>query len=193
LDNIAQVRSDVAWVHTETGKVYLSHGDFSTGEEHLRRALELDENHVAGHRALAWLYEQQGQLEQAVHLLRSLAERVPDDLALLLNLGELCVRMAWFKEAEDAYRKAIESTPHNPGGYVALAGLHLKTGAHPAEARQLAEQAVSLDPRPSSYALLSAACQQCGDQTAALAAIDQALELEPGNPEYLALRATIRK
>ncbi|TVS12464.1 MAG: hypothetical protein EA424_22575, partial [Planctomycetaceae bacterium] len=65
LDNIDQVRSDVAWVLTESGKVYMARGDFDTGQQHLQRAIELDPNHVPGHRALAWLYEQQDRIDRA--------------------------------------------------------------------------------------------------------------------------------
>lgn len=192
LDNIDQVRGDVAWVLTESGKVYLARGDFDSGQQHLQRAIELDPNHVPGHRALAWLYEQQDRIDRAVDLLKALADRVPDDLALLLDLGELCERAGRIDEAQWAYQKALESTPHSPGAYVALANLLVRTGRHPDQARQLAERAVAIDPKGSHFALLSAACQQDGDRPAALAAIERAMALEPSNRQYRILHAAIQ-
>ena len=92
--------------------------------------------------------------------------------------------MDWFEEAEQAYRKAIELTPRQAGGYLALAGLYLDKGRKLPEARKLAEKAVELEPTAKNYFLLGAACLRSGDAAAARSAARQAAALDPFNSEY---------
>ena len=153
LDNIDQVRSDVAWALTESGKVYMARGDFDTGQQHWQRAIELDPNHVPGHRALAWLYEQQDRIDRAVDLLRALVDRVPDDLALLLDLGELCERSERFDEAE----RAVAMDPK--GSHFALLSAACQQLGDRQAALEAIEQAMALEPANSRYRTRRAAIE----------------------------------
>ena len=62
-----------------------------------------------------------------------------------------------------------------------------------AEARTLAQKAVELEPAATYYSMLALACQRAGDGAGALAAIDEAVARDPGDPEYHRLREMIEK
>jgi len=69
----------------------------------------------------------------------------------------------------------------------------LKTGEKLPQARQLAEKAVALDAIATNYFVLSWACDTNGDIANALPAIKRALELDPGNQQYLRLYKQIQQ
>ncbi len=60
------------------------------------------------------------------------------------------------------------------------------------QARQLAEKAVELEQVAANYFVLSLACYKNGDTANASSAIKRAVDLEPGNPEYLHLYELIQ-
>jgi cytochrome c-type biogenesis protein CcmH/NrfG len=115
-----------------------------------------------------------------------------DDVNLWFRLGQAHARCGELAEAEEAFRHVVQLAPQRALGYAALGGLCLDSGGRVQEATALAREAVQREPTAAHYALLSTACEQGGDAPAALAAIEAALQLEPGNPElqrrYLALR-----
>jgi Flp pilus assembly protein TadD len=65
-----------------------------------------------------------------------------------------------------------------------LAGLHLASNRKLDEAGELAAKAVELEPLAKNYFLLALIRQRVGDRLAARAAVEKAVSLEPGNPEY---------
>lgn len=191
-DNLDDVRRSVANLYSAAAQVHIGYGDVATGEEHLLRALELAPTAPQPHEVLAWLYQRQGRADEADELLAALERYAPDDLGGLMTAARLYAEMGRLGDAERVYRRMIELAPHQPGNYALLADVLLREGRRPGEARELALEAVSRDPRATYYALLSAACRQGGDNAAALAAIERALALEPDNAEYQELRAAIR-
>ena len=74
-----------------------------------------------------------------------------------------------------------------------LVELYLRSGQETLAATKLAQKTVQLEPTARNYFLLSAACRQHGDLPTSLSAIDQALELDPHNPEYQQLRQSIQE
>ena len=58
------------------------------------------------------------------------------------------------------------------------------SGRKLSEAKKLAAKAVELEPLAKNYFLLGSICRRVGDRAAARAAIEQAVALEPGNPQY---------
>ena len=192
-DDVARVREALAELYTSAGKVYLGHGEVSTAEEHLRKAAEIDPDFAECRQVLAWLYRMQGRTEEALSELRKLEETAAGDPAVCLSLGEIYSQLAEFEGAERAYQKLIEISPLQGGGYAGLARLYLQADRKIAEARALAEKAVELEPVAPYYSMLALACQRAGDGAGALAAIEEAVAREPGNPAYLRLREMIEK
>jgi Flp pilus assembly protein TadD len=89
-----------------------------------------------------------------------------------------------FDDAEKAYKKVIEVAPKRSDGYRALARLYLQLNRNLSEAKTLASKAIELEPTAMHYFILAAACDKNGDRTGAIAAIGQAIEMEPGNMQY---------
>ena len=112
----------------------------------------------------------------------------PSNPTYHLGVAGFNARMGRFAEAEEALATVIDMNPRDPRGYRALAVMYLNSNTAPREARRAAEMAARLEPIPSNFHMLSVACQRSGDAAAALAAIEQAMKLDPGNPEYRRLR-----
>ncbi len=98
-----------------------------------------------------------------------------------------------FEGGERAYQRLVEISPHWGAGYAALVNLYLQANRKIPEARALAQKAVELEPVATYYSMLALACQRAGDGAGALAAIDEAVARDPGNPEYHRLREMIEK
>ena len=84
-------------------------------------------------------------------------------------------------EAEAALVKACDRDPTDAATRASLAELYLTTNRRLAEAAALAKKAAELQPTAPHFWLLARTCRQAGDVPAALAALDRAIELDPGN------------
>jgi len=187
-----EIRNVVASTYTSAGRVYIAHGDYRSGEEHLLRAAELSPNGVECRITLAWLYEQQGRADKTLRSLAELSERAPDNVRAQLSVASAYTRFKQFDEAENAYQRAIELNPHQAGGHAALAHLYLQAGRKLPQAKILAQKAVELEPVADRYLLLSLCCQRNGDLAGASSAVDQAIALDPDNEGYQQLRRRLQ-
>jgi len=192
-DDISTVGEAVADIYAAAGKVYLAHGEVQKAEAHLLKAAGLAPNHVPSRELLAWLYERQGRTEESLKMLADLSKSGRDDLGVQMRVGSLYAQLRRFGEAETAYKRAIELTPHQAGGYATLADLYLQAGRKLPEAKLLALKAVDLEPLAQYFAILSLACQRNGDPAGALSAIDQAIASEPDNEDYRRARTWIQE
>lgn len=190
---LSPVRHGVAEVCTLAGKVYLSHEDPRTAEELLRRGADLCPAHPECLQVLAWLYERQGRTDEAMATWLRAKENQSENVSVHLRLGALYVRLGQFEAAEEAFNNVIKISPHQAGGYAALANLYLQANRRLPEAKRLALEAVEKEPLARHYFLLTVACQRNGDLEGARSAIERALALDPGNPEYLRMRDLIEQ
>lgn len=124
----------------------------------------------------------------AIEELKSLE---PKNHLHLRNEGLLYARMGKLDEAERVFREICRLEPARGFGYAALADLLLRRGRALAEARGLAERAVDLEPTAQHWTLLATTANQMGDRTAARAALERALALDPGNPQIKSVYASI--
>lgn len=150
----------------------------------LKRVKVLDPNNLGIRKRLAASYQALGRLPEALEECEQIARLTPDDPVCQMLIGSLSVRMGRFVRAESAYQKMIELTPNLSTGYCELARIYIKTRRNLAHARNLAEQAVRLDPNAGNYYMLGVACHQNGDKTSAVKAFKQAIDLDPGNQTY---------
>ena len=183
-DDLPRVRKNASEIFTGAAKAYLAQEDPQTAETLLLRAVELCPSQPECHQVLAWLYERQGRIAEAHDALARGSEANPDDLGTHLRWGAFLAGQGKFDEAEKALGEAIRIMPYLGGGYAALARLHLTANRKLDEANELATKAVELEPLAKNYFLLAVIRQRVGDHQAALAAIEKAVSLEPGNPEY---------
>ena len=192
-DDLASARGRVALVHTAAAKVHLLYGDSEAAEANLLRAAELSPSVSESLTVLAWLYERQGRDDEAMEALLRADENDPEDVGVQMRLGALHARLRQFESAEKAFSRVTQISPHQAGGYAALANLYLSAGRKLPEAQTMALEAVDREPQARNYSLLSMAYWRNGDWSGARSAIERALAMEPGNPEYSQALQTIQQ
>lgn len=132
-----------------------------------------------------------GSLERAVELYQHLIERSPG-VAEWSNLGLAQMLLGSWSEATSSFQRAYEKAPDNPVIVLNLADSQTLLG-HSAEAQQLYRRVVELtagaetsESTSTSWQLLTVQAQALAhldEARAAAAAIQQALQLAPDNPQ----------
>lgn len=166
--------------------------DFSTALSAIRKAEQIDEHDPALlHIRAQYRSNVEGDVRGAVRDLEAAVEKSPGRWEYWLSLGQEQVGRLATREAEAAYRKAIELDPDAPETLASYAGLLLYAGRND-EARRLVDQALAAD---SSFELAlyqrGRAKLQSGDPDGGL---DDMLRATAANPTYgrglIALGAT---
>ena len=95
---------------------FLSEGEAAIGSEHWARAeeayqnaLALDPTLVVAHSALAYVYTQQGRLEEAEQANQFVLTAKPGDFAALKNLAIIYRQLKWHSESIEYARQALAS------------------------------------------------------------------------------------
>jgi tetratricopeptide (TPR) repeat protein len=142
---------------------------------------------------LADLLLRSGHLTEALAAYQRIVDLQPDLGVAYFFMGHIHEKMNHLAAAEKAYQTVIDVTPDRPEGYQALARFYLETGSKMARARELAGQAIGLNPMAANYYLLAQICTRLKDRDEALRAVERAIELAPGRVEYHQLHQTIRE
>ena len=100
------------------------------------------------------------------------------------QVGNMNLLLKRYAAAETAYQKVVDLEPERADGYQALAQCYVVAKRNVDRAPALARRAVQLSPTAPVYAVLSLACERTGDRAAARQAMQQALQLDPGNADY---------
>jgi Flp pilus assembly protein TadD len=158
-----------------------------------RRAAAATPQHADSRKALADLYLQSGRAAEAIPVLEELTRILPADASYCMKLGRLCVESGQTDKAEGAFSQACQRDPKDAAAHAALAELYVKSGRKLAEAVSLARRAAELSPTADRYWLLAAACRCSGDVPGALAALDKAIDLDPGNLQYREAQQTLKE
>lgn len=189
---LSRVQESIAEVLIAAAKGFLAQNDPKTAEQLLIRARELAPALGESWRVLAWLYERQSRIDEAIETAREYAELPSEEVVARLNLGELLARVGRVDEAEQALREAVRLAPDQAEAQARLAEFYLQTKRNSTQAKEAANRAVDLAPVAHHFFLLALACQALGEVQPALAAIDRAISMAPSQPEYHNLRNTIR-
>ncbi|MFO0760078.1 MAG: C39 family peptidase [Byssovorax sp.] len=107
---------------------YLSDHDPAAAERAVRRFLALEPASAWGHRALAALCFQAGQLDEAAASIAEAAKIAPKDIAQLLLTARLARRRGQGAEARAAYREVIHVAPDVPEAIGGLVGASEQAG-----------------------------------------------------------------
>ncbi len=173
----------LAKTRADAGGLYAAHGRLEKAEEHWRRAAAVDPGNVTCRLGLVELYVRGGRERLALLFAEQLRAIDPKSAADHFRTGALLVRLQQFDAAEEAVRKGLASAPNRPIGYHALVEILLLRNQKPAEAKALARKLVELEPAALNYGMLSEACLRTGDLPGARAALERAMQLEPGNEQ----------
>lgn len=191
-DDLARTRESMVGLSMEAAGLYGAAGKTAIAEELLKQATAVDPNDAAPIKKLAAFFHATGRIPDALAQCERIRQLEPNDPACHLLIGTLALQLRQADRAEAAFRRFIILAPNEAAGYRELARLYLNTGKRLAEARNLAGKAVELEPVAENYFILGQACQRARDRQAALAALQKALELAPGNREYQQMYDLIR-
>jgi tetratricopeptide (TPR) repeat protein len=192
MDVVAAPKALVALV-MDAEKLYRERGDLQKTEELLKRAATLEPKNTVCLERLASLYQMSGRIPDALAQFEQFREIEPQNPLCYLNIGILSSQLKRFADAEKSFQQVIAFAPNQSVGYRYLARLYLRTNSKLIEARKLAERAAALEANADSYFILSWACDVNGDSASALAAIEQAIQLDPDNPKYKQIYEIIKK
>jgi tetratricopeptide (TPR) repeat protein len=183
-DDVEEMREHLARMHSNAGRLSHAHRDLDEAIGHWRRAAALTPKAVECRQALAWFYQQDGRIREAITMLRQLSEIELANPAYLLEVGRLEASLGQYDEAEKTFQTVCDRTPESPDGYASLAKLHLKTGRNTERVAPLASTAVDLEPSVENLLLHAVACERNGEFAAAAAAIECVVRIDPNRPEY---------
>jgi tetratricopeptide (TPR) repeat protein len=91
------------------GEAALNGKDWTGAADAYERALALDPSLVVAHSALAYVYAQQGRLDEAERENLAVLEALPDDYATLMNLAIIYRELGRYDEAIRRAQQALDS------------------------------------------------------------------------------------
>ena len=177
----ARVTVVLARTLDDVGKVYAGHGNLSKAEASWRRGAAVDPKNRGCRLDLLELCASDGRTPEALDVCEELRAIPPRIAAVEMRAAELLAALRRFDEAEQAVRSAIDLEPKVPAGYRMLARLLMVQNVRLPEAKAWAAKLVALEPSAANCVLLAEACRRAGDLPGERAAVERALQLEPGN------------
>jgi len=176
----------LAKVRTDAGRLYAARGMPEKAEEHWRRAAAFDPENKVCRQELVALYMRTGRERRALTFAEQLRAIDPKNAVYHLNAGALLAALERLDAAEEATRKGLELAPGLAVGYRSLVRILLLRNQRLPEAKALVRKLVELEPAAPNYGLLGEVCAQAGDLPGARAALERAMQLDPGNEEFRA-------
>ncbi len=178
------VKEDAARNHADAAQIYFQNELPQHAESHLKRACALDPKAVRCRFALAEHYRSTHRLNEAVPLYSEVLAIQPGNTHCGLVLGTIHLQRKQYNEAERIFLTVIRHQPKQAEGYKQLAFTYLQSGRKPAEAFRLARKAVQYAPTAVNYDLLGWAAFANRKVSESLAALKEAMRLDPRNPKY---------
>lgn len=171
------------------------HGKVAEARTDLQELLRRSPGNVTGESLLAELELYNGDPREAAKIYRRLAQRSPQ-VIYLANLGNAELLLGNLRQAEQSFRRATEVEPANPFALLGLSDIRLLLG-NVREAGDLYRKTLRLaeaDPTAGSNWQISSVRAQAlahlGQSEPAVAAIQEALRLDPNSP-YVAYEASL--
>jgi len=176
--------ADDAELQNYLGLTYKAKGRSDLALIHFKKAVDLRPDYSVAKNNLGTIYMDMGQWDLAIPYLKDAAGDLTYETPhrALSNLGWVYYNKREYRQAEAAYRKALE---YQPKFVLALRGLAISLIAmeNYSEAIDYLEQAVSLAPHiPHLYFDLGEAYSLSGRYEKARRAYDKVIELVPSSP-----------
>lgn len=165
----------------DAGLLYHETGQADRAEQYWTRAAEVDAGNTQSRIRLVDLYRRTQRLPEALEMCEQLSGIEPGNPAFHLSTGVLRARLRQYAGAEEALRRAVELAPRNAAAHKALVEVLLLQNHKLPEAKALADRLVELAPSATHYTLLGQACARNQDRAGAVAALERAVELAPGD------------
>ncbi len=185
-------------VYNSLGSFYYRLGRYEQAAEMFRRVVELTPDSVRGWNSLGAAYQQADRFDAALAAYRRSAQVRPNDGAYS-NLGTLQYFLGQYRESAESFEQATKLTPgkslywSNLGdAYRWAPGMRPKAADAYQKAIVLARQDLATDPQDAEARITLGLClAKAGKPVEGLGEIRKALEIEPGNPDYLVGAAVV--
>jgi tetratricopeptide (TPR) repeat protein len=165
------------------GHVYQAAGQTNQAEAAMSKAIELDPDLPGGYLALARLYLDTHQDQQALSRLNALLSKT-NNVTALLQIGQIHQQAQRWDEARDAYEKLIAFQPEFAPALNNLAYLYSEHYKHIEKASRMAERARKIRPDDPYVAdTLGWILYKQGQYPRALGLVQESLEKQPNNVE----------
>lgn len=192
IDEIPHARRRVALSYAQAYKLFDPKQQAEIGARLLSRALELDGQNAMLWEKMASHDYVNGRYEQAIRLFGEAEKLEPDKPIYPINIGKLYAQMNRADQARAALQRAVTRFPQSSLAHAELAHYYLKSQTRYAQALALMKKAVSMTRTADYLFLLTWAYDVNGDRENALAVIQEAMALEPKNPQYRSTYERIR-
>ena len=106
---------------------------------------------AVAHFALANMFSQQDRVDDAVRVLEAAEARFPDNTVVVFQLGAVFERGRRYREAEGAFRRALDRNPEDAATLNYLGYMLAERGERLDESVELIQRALELDPNNGSY------------------------------------------
>ncbi len=186
-------RSRLAESLSDVGRVYQSLQNPEEAERLWLRAAAASPENVRCRDYLAALYQEQKKFTESLRYRLELTRLEPERAIHYFHVGNMNLILKRFDAAADAYRKVVQLEPNRPDGYRALAQCYLLADENLDQAIEFARTALRLSPEAPVYAILGRLYAKNGDREGALNAMQQAVHLDPGNPEYRRIYESLQR
>lgn len=110
---LLDVSEDSFTAHYMLGFIASKEGDFRLSVDYLEKANALQPNNPEILRCLGWSHAMLSNRTQAIVLLKRALQLLPDDAVILCDLGVCYMQGLEMKEAEQCFKKALESQPQD--------------------------------------------------------------------------------
>ena len=162
--------------------------NFDDGISYLEAAIQNDDSVAEYHLAMARALLSTGKVEEGVASLTRASELDPGRAEIFATLGDVLQQVQKFGEALHSYQRALVIEPSNLKLIVNSGLCAVFAGQHET-AREYLELAQSEDGSiPQVHYGLAMISAEADDKPGAKAHIDEALKLDPENPEYQRLQ-----
>jgi tetratricopeptide (TPR) repeat protein len=176
----ADARRAGAVKHLQAGLSHLAVNDFGKAVDDAMAALKLDERYGLAWHVLAISLEKSGRLEKAFTAYEAALRLLPEDPALIADLGALAHRLGYLDLAEKLYLKHLTLTPGNPEVTNNLASV-LRDDNRYSEAIDLLSTVIAANPEKALlWNSLGTVVSDRGDMRESLPFYDEAIRLDPG-------------
>lgn len=165
--------------HLQAGLKHLADGEADKAVEEAMAALQLDERYGLAWHVLAISLEKTGALEKAFAAYEAALKLLPDDPALIGDLGGLAHRLDHLDLAEKLYLRHLALSPGNPPVANNLASVYRNQNRY-GEAIDLLSTLIAANPEmPLLWNSLGTVLSDRGDMQESLPFYDEAIRLDP--------------
>ena len=186
-------------VRVYIGRAYLELGRVDSARLAFEAAIAQSDSFAEAHARLAYLYHQNGDVEQGLPHAHRAVEQQPDNADYRYLVASMLLRNGQVERAADEFRQSVSRDPRQSKGYFGL-GRALATLGRTEEARRFLQMADSLKriedglreyetktrlyPNdPAAWATYGYALNQAGRDADAMQAFQTVLRMDPENVE----------